>query len=367
MERVNILVIGAGVIGLATAKYLSQEHDDVVIAEKEESFGRHTSSRNSEVIHSGLYYPQKSLKAQLCVKGLDLLYRYLKDKALPYSNCGKIVVATDKEEIPALFRLKENGQKNGIKGLRIIDKDECHQLEPAIKVEKALLVPATGIFDTHKFMASLEKEAEANDAFVVYNMEVTAISRKSGSYIVDFSNGEKFQSNVVINCAGLFCENVARLAGIATAKSNLRIHWCKGEYYKTTRIKGIKHLIYPVPDPRGISLGIHLSINLNGEVRFGPNAYYIDEINYRMDESYKKEFLEAVNRYIGIAGDDLNPDDCGIRAKLQGANEGFRDFYIRDEAEKGLPGFINLMGIESPGLTCSLAIAEYITSLVRQI
>ncbi|MBN2461818.1 MAG: FAD-dependent oxidoreductase, partial [Candidatus Cloacimonetes bacterium] len=199
------------------------------------------------------------------------------------------------------------------------------------------------------------------------NMEVTAISRKSGSYIVDFSNGEKFQSNVVINCAGLFCENVARLAGIATAKSNLRIHWCKGEYYKTTRIKGIKHLIYPVPDPRGISLGIHLSINLNGEVRFGPNAYYIDEINYRMDESYKKEFLEAVNRYIGIAGDDLNPDDCGIRAKLQGANEGFRDFYIRDEAEKGLPGFINLMGIESPGLTCSLAIAEYITSLVRQI
>ena len=365
MEKVNVLIIGAGVIGFAVGKVLSEEFEDVVIVEQEKSFGRHTSSRNSEVIHSGIYYPQNSLKARFCLEGNEMLYDFAKNHNIPHKKTGKIVVVTSEEELPSLYELKENGEKNHVLGLSIIDESECKKLEPQITAIKGLFVPSTGIIDTHKLMQKLESESEKNDAFVVYDMKVISIRKTDKTYIVEFSDGEIFEANILINCAGLICEEIAKMVGIDTIKNNLKIHWCKGEYFRTTKIKDIDHLVYPLPDPRGISLGIHLVIDLNGEIRFGPSAYYVDELDYAMTDKYKKDFFDSVSKYIKIDEKNLNMDDCGIRAKLQGPNDNFRDFHIKEETEKGYPNFINLMGIDSPGLTSCLSIAEEVKRIVK--
>jgi len=366
MEKVEFLIIGAGVVGLAIGKILSENYEDVVVVEKEKSFGRHTSSRNSEVLHSGIYYPQNTLKAKLCVEGLDLIYDFVEENNIPYNNCGKLVVATSENEINELFRLKENGEKNGSKGLSIINQEECKRLEPQIKALKALKVDSTGIIDTHKFMESLESKIEENDGFVIYNMEVASVTKQDDFYVVSFTNGEKYQANVLVNSAGLFSDKIAEMVGINITKNNLKLHWCKGEYYKNNHIKDINHLIYPLPDPTGVFLGIHLTINLNGEVRFGPNAYYIVENDYKMDHRHKTEFSDAINRYINMDEDNLHLDDCGIRSKLQEEGGTFRDFYIKEESDNGFPNFINIIGIESPGLTSCLSIAKYVESFIRR-
>jgi L-2-hydroxyglutarate oxidase LhgO len=365
MEKVDILVIGGGIIGLAVARTLSEDFEDVVLVEKEESFGRHTSSRNSEVIHSGIYYPQNSKKAKLCLSGSELIYEYAQQRNIPYSKCGKLVVATSEEEVTELLKLKENGEKNGVSGLEIIDAEKCQELEPQVKAVKALFVPTTGIIDTHKLMESLENDAEKNGAFLVYDMEVISIDPLDDGYVVNFGNGEVFEAIHIVNCAGLYSDQIAQMVGINIKRENLQLHWCKGEYFKSNNIKNINHLVYPLPDPKGIFLGIHLTINLRGEVRFGPNAYYLDELNYNMDETYKNEFLKSINKYIDINADKLHRDDCGIRPKLQPKGGDFRDFYIEEESEKGFPNFINCIGIESPGITASLAIAEEVKNLIN--
>jgi L-2-hydroxyglutarate oxidase LhgO len=365
MEQVNILVIGAGVVGLSVGYQLSKKFEDVVVVDKEDYLGRHTSSRNSEVIHSGLYYVHGSLKHKLCVRGNELMYQFCEENNVPYKNCGKLIVATDEEELPYLEKLIENGKKNGVKDMVIFDKEKTKELEPSVKAIKSLYVPSTGIVDTHKFMEKLAYLTEENDGFVVYDMEVTSIEKTDDGYIVSFSNGEKYLANYVINSAGLFSDKIAEMVGIDTEENKLKIHWCKGEYYKTTKIKNVEHLIYPLPDPKGIYLGIHLTINLNGEVRFGPNAYYVDKLDYKMDETYKEDFFKAVNKYLDIEMDQLQMDDTGIRPKLQGPNDDFRDFYIKEESDKGLPNFINLIGIESPGLTSALAIAEEVEKFIK--
>jgi len=363
MEEVNILVIGAGVIGLSVAQKLSKNFEDIVVVETEKSFGRHTSSRNSEVLHSGIYYPQNSLKAELCVAGNKLLYEFAEINKIPFQKCGKLVVATSENEIPELHKLQENGEKNGVKNLQIIGNEECNELEPQIKAIKALLVPTTGIIDTHKLMTKLSKIAEKNGAFIIYEMEVIGIKKNGDKYEVKFSNGEIFLANYVINSAGLFSDKIAEMVGIDLQKNRLKLHWCKGEYYKTTKLEKIKKLIYPLPSKH--FLGIHLTINLNGEIRFGPNAYFVNDLDYKMSENNKDEFLQAISRYLPISAENLHLDDCGIRAKLQAENETFRDFYIAEETEKGYPNFINLIGIESPGLTSCLSIAEKVEKLIR--
>lgn len=365
MEQVDVLIIGAGIVGLAVAEKLSRQLTDVVLVEKETTFGLHTSSRNSEVIHSGLYYPPGSLKAILCLRGAQLVYQFARANQIPYRQCGKIIVATRNSEIRELHRLKDNGSINGVQGLRILDRQECLDLEPRIKAIKALWVPETGIINTHKLMQKLAGRSEDQGAILLYNMEATAIEFNQGRYHVRFGNGETFSTRILINAAGLFSEQVARMAGINTEETGLRIYWCKGEYYKTNHLTDISHLVYPVPDPDGIFLGIHLTINLNNEVRFGPNAYFVENVNYGMDERYKADFIRAVSRYLDLPPETLHLDDCGIRAKLQGPDCGFRDFYIKEESVRSLPGFINIMGIESPGLTSSLAIAELVEKLIN--
>ena len=365
MEKVNILIIGAGVIGLAVARELSKEFEDVVLVEAERTFGRHTSSRNSEVLHSGIYYPKGSLKARLCVEGVKEIYKYARENDIPFKNCGKLIVANNQEELSILKKLKINGENNGVQDLHIINEVECCKLEPQIKAKYALKVPSTGIIDSHKLMQRLEIEAENNGVFIVYDMKVFSIEVFDKRYLVKFSNGEVFIAKTLINCAGLFSDKIAEIVGIDIKLENLQLHWCKGEYYKSSKIKEINHLIYPVPDPNGIFLGIHLTINLHGEVRFGPNAYYVDKLNYDMDETYKLEFLKAIRNYMKIDEEYFNLDDCGIRAKLQKEGEEFRDFYIKEESEKGFPNFINCIGIESPGLTCCIALAQEVRKLIK--
>ncbi|MCF7918461.1 MAG: NAD(P)/FAD-dependent oxidoreductase [Candidatus Cloacimonetes bacterium] len=364
MEEVKILIIGAGCVGLAVGLELSRRFEDVLIVEKEDSYGRHTSSRNSEVIHSGIYYPQNSLKTELCIQGRELMYEYLQDKNIPHRRCGKLVIATEDAEIPALLALRDNGIKNGVTGLEIIDKQACRELAPEVIAEKALLVPCTGILDSHRFMQQMKIDFEAEGGFILFDMEVMAIEKTASGFIVTFNDGEKFLTEYLINCAGLQCEEIARFAGINTTAAGLNIHWCKAEYFKTTETFGFDKLIYPLPDPTGMYLGIHLTLNLAGEVRFGPSAYYVNKLEYGMDERDKQKFIDSVSQYLRFQPGKLHPDDTGIRPKLQGEGEGFRDFYIKEESEKGLPRFINLMGIESPGLTASLAIGKYVLSLL---
>ena len=351
-------------MGLAVGFELSKHFDDVVIVEKEDSYGRHTSSRNSEVIHSGIYYPNGSLKAKLCLEGRILMYEYLKEKCIPYRQCGKLVIAATAAELPALKTLKENGIRNGVEDLEIINKGECKKLAPEVIAEKAMVVPCTGILDTHRYMQHLKVDFEENDGFILFDMEVINITKDDDRYIVAFSNGEEFKTEFLINCAGLECENIARYTGIETINEGLKIHWCKAEYFKTTERFSFDRLIYPMPDPTGMYLGIHLTLNLAGEIRFGPSAYYVNELHYGMDDTNKQTFIDSVSKYLRIDTEKLHPDDTGIRPKLQGEGEGFRDFYINEETEKGLKGFINLMGIESPGLTASLAIGKYVKELM---
>jgi len=298
------------------------------------------------------------------VQGVDLLYNFVKENDIPFINCGKLVVATCEEEIPELTRLKENGERNGVKDLEIVDQLKCRELEPQIKAIKALKVDSTGILDTHKLMQKLATIAEEQDAFLVYEMEVCSIEKSSNSYIVKFINEEVFEANIVINSAGLYSDKMAQMVGVNIEKHALDLHWCKGEYYKTSKLRDINRLIYPVPT--AISLGIHLTVNLAGDCRFGPNAYYVDEINYAMDEIHKDAFFESIHKYIDVEKDWLQLDDCGIRAKLQKPDEKFRDFYIKEESEKGFPNFINLIGIESPGLTSCLSIAEEVKRILKK-
>jgi len=362
MEKIKTLIIGAGAIGLAIGYEISGFDPDLVVVDKENSFGRHTSSRNSEVIHAGHYYAPGSLKAELCVKGNALLYEFLQNEKIPYRNTGKIIVAVDSGELNILRNYERTGNINGVKGLKLLSKEEVRELESRIKCVAGLYIPSTGIFDTHEFMKCLETGIENNGGYTVYGMEVVSIQKKDDYYMVDFSNGEKFQCQHIVNAAGLWSDQIAQQAGMDIDQTALRLHLCKGEYYKTTKIRDINHLIYPVADPKGVFLGIHLTINLDNEVRFGPNAFYVENIDYRFDESYFEEFHKSINRYLEIDKADLIPDDTGIRPKLQGPNDGFRDFYIREESDNGFPGFVNLIGIESPGLTASLAIAGFVKS-----
>ena len=367
MEEVEIIIIGAGIVGLAIGYELSKKYDNVLILEKESGFGKHTSSRNSEVVHSGIYYQKDSLKAELCVKGNELLYKFAEKYKIPHRRCGKYVVATSPDELPALDELKQKAEINKVKNTEIIEGDELNRINPQIKAINGLWVPSTGIIDTHNVMQTLEMLTEKNDAMIVYNTEVINIEFNEDLYEIKLGDGSGIRSKILINAAGLFSEQVSRMLGIDTEKSKLKLYWCKGEYYKSSKIKNIEHLIYPLPDPNGIFLGIHLTINLQNEVRFGPNAYYIDTLDYKMDTKYKKDFIDAVSRYINIDPEHLNPDDVGIRPKLQGPEDGFRDFYIKEEENKGLPGYINLSGIESPGLTSCLSIAELVNDLISRI
>jgi L-2-hydroxyglutarate oxidase LhgO len=368
--EVDIIIIGAGVVGLAIAAEVSQINKNVFVFEKNRTFGLETSSHNSEVIHAGMYYPENSFTAKFCVGGNALLYELCEKFNINYKKLGKLIVAADDVEAKEVERLYHQGLKNGVGGLQIIERDDIKKLEPNVNAVEALLSPSTGVIDSHNLLRCFSGRAKENGAEFVFNTEVIGIERKSGSYRVGIRDDEGISSvtaRVVINAAGLSSDRIAQSAGIDLVKAGYILHYCKGQYFSLDPKIGrlVHRLVYPVPEQSGV--GIHVTLSIDGSVRLGPDTKYVNKIEYTVNENDKTDFYRAVHRYLpSIEPDELSPDFAGVRPKLQGKGEGFRDYVIRDEADKGFPGLINLIGIESPGLTASPAIAKYVAGLTAE-
>ncbi|OFX42025.1 MAG: hypothetical protein A2X03_10825 [Bacteroidetes bacterium GWA2_40_15] len=374
MNDADITIIGAGVVGLAIAEKISGSYKNVFVIEKHNSFGQETSSRNSEVIHAGIYYPQDSLKAKLCVAGKVLLYEYCEKYDIPFKRCGKLIVATSEEEIPVIEGVRETALRNGVDDLIVIDRDEIAEMEPAIFALKALYSPSTGIIDSHSLMKQYETNILNNGGQIVYGSEVIAIRRIDKGYEITLNDADgmiySFSSAIVINSAGLESDNIARLTGITD--DYLKIMFCKGEYFRINPPKNrlLNKLIYPVPHPKLEHIGVHVTVDIAGGVKLGPDVKYLESnvYDYRLTPSKQEAFFLAAKKFLPfLEFDDIAPEMAGIRPKLQKPGEQIRDYYIMEESGRGYPGFINLIGMESPALTSSIAIAGYVYNMVERI
>lgn len=373
MEKVDVLIIGAGVVGLAVAAELSKQFEDrsLVLLERHSKFGQETSSRNSEVIHSGIYYPTGTLKAKLCVEGNQSLYPFCEKWKIPYKRLGKLIIARNKEEIQALDSIFLQGQKNGVNDLELLDRDQITRLEPNISAVAAILSPSTGIIDSHQLMLRLEWLALEQGAIIAYNHEVIGVDSRTDGYYVTYRNPagqhETIYCRWLINCAGLNSDLIFSFLGINLDQIGYRIYPCKGEYFSVSNTQSalVSRLIYPPPLNNLQGLGIHATKTLDGRLRFGPNAFYVETLDYDVNEDHVQEFYNAVNTYLPFLHyTDLQPDMAGIRPKIQGPGDPFRDFIVRHEVDRGFKGLINLVGIESPGLTSSLALAKLVKSFI---
>ncbi|NOY37441.1 MAG: NAD(P)/FAD-dependent oxidoreductase [Chlorobi bacterium] len=367
----EVTIIGAGVIGLAVAARLSRDISPVIVVEKHKKFGQETSSRNSEVIHSGIYYPKMSLKARLCLEGKKWLYQYCEQHDIPYRKCGKLIVACDESQVPQIQKIVQQATINGVTDARLIHHDELHELEPHVSGDFAAWFPTTGIIDSHAFMQSLERESISQGVEFAYAHEVTGIRPLRGGYEITVVQADdtpfSFTTAKVINASGLNAGKTAALAGISD--KTYRQYFWKGEYFTLIhgKHKMISRLVYQAPEPDTTGLGIHTTPDTYGRMRLGPNAIYLESSipEFSVDPSHAASFHESVRRFLPfIEPEDLTPDQAGVRPKLQKPGDPWKDFIIREERERGNPGFVNLLGIESPGLTASLSMANYIYRLL---
>lgn len=362
-EGFDVVVIGAGVIGLAIAARLASPERSVLVLEREEGIARGVTSRNSEVIHAGIYYPEGSLKASTCVEGRERLYAWCAARRVPHRRVGKLIVATDEGEVEILETLAARGHANGVARLELLDAQACRSMEPEVAAVAALHSPDTGIVDAHAFSTSLLAEAEAQGAVLAPSRDVVGLTERAGAWRIEAVGPdglERITAGAVVDAAGLDADRIAKLAGLDVDALGLRQHPCKGDYFRLApgRLVATSRLIYPVPQQAG--LGIHLTLDLAGRVRFGPDAQYVEaRDDFGVDPSKGAAFAEAIARYLpGAAGASLLPDYAGIRPKLAGPGEAFRDFVVEEGSAWGRPGFVGCFGIESPGLTSALAIAE---------
>ena len=364
-ESVDSIIVGGGVIGLAIAREFALAGREVVVIESEPMVGSGISSRNSEVIHAGIYYPSDSLKARMCVRGKQQLYQYCDRYGVSYKRLGKLIIATSDTELSRLQELRKQGQSNGVDDLVPLSVREISNLEPSIRAKGALYSPSTGIIDSHGYIQSLKGEIESASGFVATN---TAF--KSGEVIANgfkvTTLGEELYTlrcGTLVNAAGLAAQSVAKnLIGLEQS-SVPKQYLAKGNYFSLVGAHGFSHLVYPIPGSSG--LGIHATLDLSGRVKFGPDVEWVTSLNYDVDPHRVDKFVGAIRNYWpDISGDALLPDYAGIRPKLVGPNQGAADFIIQTESEHGIPQLINLFGIESPGLTSSLAIAEYVRELL---
>lgn len=365
MDEVNVTIIGAGVVGLAVAAEISKKVENVVVLEQHDSFGQETSSRNSEVIHSGIYYPTGSLKAQLCIEGAQALYSLCDQHSIPYKKLGKLIVATDESEAEKLAPLFNTGLQNGVLGIRMLDQKEVVAFGSNFKAFAAIYLPSTGIIDSHSLMKHFATSAQDQGTTIAYNSKVTAIEPFHDQFKISIEQ-EKFTfiSRVVINCAGLFSDYIASLAGIDVEKNGYTLHYCKGSYFSYARHYPLPMLIYPVPHQGLTGLGVHATMDLGGRLRFGPDVEYVDTIDYKVDISKKDAFYSAALKlFPNLEKDAFFPDMAGVRPKLSGPKDPVRDFIITDESKNGMPGLINCIGIESPGLTSAPAIARMVAAI----
>jgi len=371
LAEIDVAIIGAGVIGLAMAGEIAQQKKEVFAFEKNHSFGLETSSRNSEVIHAGIYYPENSLKTKFCVEGKRLLYELCQKHGISHKKLGKIIVAVSENEVPQLEKLYEQGRKNGVHDLMLLSQTELKKLEPNIEARAGLLSPSTGILDSYSLLKFLYNQARERGAEFVFNTEVIGIEKAGAKYKVKIRDRDgisAFVAHVVVNSAGLNSDKIARLAGMDMAKAGYDLHYCKGEYFSlSSKYRNlVSKLIYPTPEQAGH--GIHVTLGLDGRLRLGPDARYVEAIDYSVDEAQKEAFYNSARRFLLLIElEDLAPEFAGIRPKLQAPGETFRDFVIAHEERAGFPGLINLIGIESPGLTAALAIARYVGKMVGEV
>ncbi|MAG30709.1 MAG: FAD-dependent oxidoreductase [Deltaproteobacteria bacterium] len=364
----EVVVVGAGVVGLAIAAAFAKAGRSVLVLERESGIARGITSRNSEVIHAGIYYPADSLKATLCVEGRRALYAWCADKRVGHRRLGKLIVTTDPDEDRILEDLIARGRANGVEGLERIGAAEVGRLEPELRARGALLSPETGIVDGRALCLSLLAAAESNGAMLALERNVEALAPTSFGWRLEVSGAagevETIDAGLVVDAAGLDADRLAARAAIAVDELGWRQHPCKGDYFVLApgaRVTAPRRLVYPVPQQAG--LGIHATLDLAGRLRFGPDAAYVSVIDFDVDPAKAEGFRAEVARYLPAMADaQLLPDYAGIRPKLAGPGEGFRDFVVEEASAQGAPGFIACIGIESPGLTAALALAERVRS-----
>ena len=371
MEQVSAVVIGAGVVGLAVARAIanelanSQSAADVFVLERASSIGTETSSRNSEVIHAGIYYPQNSLKAKLCVQGKELLYSYLGQRGLPHKRLGKLIVATNAAQDQMLKAIKEKAELNGVMDLELLTQNQAIAIEPELFCTSALLSPSTGILDTHSYMLSLQGDFENAGGTVVFQTEVVGAECTEKGICIKTNTGDSLLAKWVVNCAGLHAPNLAKLFSGSDDSNLPNAYYAKGNYFLLQGKSPFQRLIYPVPEAAG--LGVHLTLDLGGQVKFGPDVEWVeDAASLSVNPARGERFYEAVRSYWpGLKDGSLIPGYAGIRPKINASNEPSADFKISDHKEHKIPGLIHLLGIESPGITSSLAIANEVLSRLR--
>lgn len=365
MERVGCVVIGAGVVGLAVGRALALAGRDVLVLEGAGAIGTGVSSRNSEVIHAGIYYPAGSLKARLCVEGKEMLYAYCAARGVAHRRLGKLIVASDEAEVPVLDEIRAKAAANGVDDMEMLSGAAARSLEPALRVAGALLSPSTGIVDSHALMLALQGDIENAGGGVVVHAPVLGGAARDGGFVLEVGGDEPMTlaCDVLVNAAGLSAPAVARgIEGIA-ADTIPTGYLCKGSYYSLQGRAPFSRLIYPVPEKAG--LGVHLTLDLGGQARFGPDTEWVEDEDYDVDIGRADGFYAAIRRYWpALAEGALSPGYAGIRPKISAPDAANADFRIAGPAEHGLGGLVNLFGIESPGLTSSLAIGQRVADII---
>jgi L-2-hydroxyglutarate oxidase LhgO len=364
MDKVECVVIGAGVIGLAIARRLARSGREVIVLEAAEGIGTITSSRNSEVIHAGIYYKAGSLMARMCVAGKRALYAYCRDHSIPHRNCGKLIVATSPKESEKLQSIKAHAKTNGVDDLQILTGEAARALEPALNCEAALLSPSTGIIDSHAYMLALRGDAEDAGAAIAFHTPLLGGRVDADGIEIDAGGDAptSLQCRLLVNAAGLDAPSVARGLDGMPLELIPPAYLAKGNYFSCSARAPFSRLIYPVPEPGG--LGVHLTLDMAGHARFGPDVEWVDSIDYAVDPARAERFYPAIRRYWpGLPDGALMPSYSGMRPKIVPPAVAVQDFMIQGPHDHGVDGLINLFGIESPGLTSSLAIADYVGEL----
>ncbi|MDB5625281.1 MAG: FAD-dependent oxidoreductase [Tardiphaga sp.] len=364
MDGVECIVVGAGVVGLAIARRLAQDGREVIVLEAEDAIGTQTSSRNSEVIHAGIYYKANSLMAKFCVAGKRALYEYCRDHGIAHNNCGKLIVATTPTETEKLAAIRAHAGANGVDDLTTLSGAEARAMEPALACDAALLSPSTGIIDSHGYMLALRGDAEAAGAAFAFLAPLLRAKHVADGFEVEVGGAAPMQLHcrLLVNAAGLAATAVARGIDAMPLTAIPSAYLAKGNYFSCSARAPFSRLIYPVPEPGG--LGVHLTLDLAGQARFGPDVEWIDAIDYAVDPARAARFYPAIRRYWpGLPDDALMPSYSGIRPKIVPPAVAVQDFMLQGPREHGLRGLINLFGIESPGLTASLAIADHVAEM----